>query len=526
MKRTLVIHPFLFALWPVLFVYAENLEFIPFSQAWTTLLILLSSALILFLLFTAVLRNAMQAGAVLSLFLVLFFSFGHVYNMFWEERATYAATNESLILVIAWATLFASGSALVFRIKNRWQEITRILNVVPLTLVMISLFNIGVYELRERTSRLDAAIEFIEIAQAEPIPVDTLPNIYYIILDAYARADILKEAYSYDNSEFLDFLNEKGFFIADKSHANYAQTDLSLASSLNLSYLDDLTALVGSESRDRRPLEDAIQKNVVVRFLKEHGYTIVALASGHSPTDLRNSDVHIGSGRTWNALEIRLLCSTPITWLAIRGSVFDPYAAHRQKILYSLNHIAATARLPGPHFVFAHVLAPHGPFVFDEHGNEIEPPRQFDLRDEVQYDERGQITEEYVKGYTGQLAFINHKIESLLEDLLSQSTRPTIVILQSDHGPGSPLGWEDPNKAHLREKLAILNAYLLPGKDLASLYEEITPVNTFRLIFNQYFGTDLEQLEDVSYFSTWAHPYRFINVTDVIRSDGAPRPSE
>jgi hypothetical protein len=88
------------------------------------------------------------------------------------------------------------------------------------------------------------------------------------------------------------------------------------------------------------------------------------------------------------------------------------------------------------------------------------------------------------------------------------------------------LGWEDPNKAHLREKLAILNAYLLPGKDLASLYEEITPVNTFRLIVNQYFGTDLEQLDDVSYFSTWAHPYRFINVTDEIRSDAAPRPSD
>jgi hypothetical protein len=286
MKRTMVIHPFLFALWPVLFVYSENLEFIPFSQAWTSLLILSSAALILFLLFTAVLGNVMQAGAVLSLFLILFFSFGHVYNTFWEERATYAATNESLMLMIAWATLFAGGSALVFRIKNRWQGITRTLNVVALALTMISVSNIGVYELRERTSRRDAATQTLEIAQAEPVPVDTLPNIYYIILDAYGRADILKEAYSYDNSKFLDSLHEKGFFIADKSQANYAQTDLSLASSLNLSYLDDLTALVGSESRDRRPLEDLIQKNAVVQFLKQQGYTIVALASGHSATDL------------------------------------------------------------------------------------------------------------------------------------------------------------------------------------------------------------------------------------------------
>jgi hypothetical protein len=526
MKRTLVIHPFMFALWPILFVYSKNLQFIPFSQAWTSILVLLSFALMLFLLFTAILRNAMKAGAVLSLFLILFFAYGHIYSMLWEGPVTYAATNEALIQMITWATIFACGSALVLRIKSRWQDITTILNVMALTLVMISVIDIGIFEFKARTSRRDLAMETVEIAQVASVPTDTLPNIYYIILDAYGRGDVLEQAYRYDNSEFLGFLSEKGFFIADKSLANYAQTDLSLASSLNLTYLDDLATLVGSESWDRRPLENMIQKNAVVRFLEQHGYTIVGLASGFSATDLRNSEVHIGSGRTWNELEIRLLCSTPIPWLAIKGSVFDPYAAHRQKVLHTINHIADASRLPGPYFVFAHVLAPHGPFVFDEYGNEIAPQKAFDLGDGIQYDEHGQISEEYLKGYTGQLTFINSKIKSVLENLLSQSSRPTIVILQSDHGPGSPLDWEDPDNPHLQDRFAILNAYLLPGKHSASLYEEITPVNTFRLIFNQYFGTALEQLEDESYFSTWTRPYEFINVTHEVQSDGARSPSE
>ena len=74
--------------------------------------------------------------------------------------------------------------------------------------------------------------------------------------------------------------------------------------------------------------------------------------------------------------------------------------------------------------------------------------------------------------------------------------------------------------------MAILNAYLLPGEVYDNLYQDITPVNTFRLIFNQYLGTDLEILKDESYYSTRARPYLFINVTDEVRSDGGSQPAE
>jgi hypothetical protein len=50
--------------------------------------------------------------------------------------------------------------------------------------------------------------------------------------------------------------------------------------------------------------------------------------------------------------------------------------------------------------------------------------------------------------------------------------------------------------------MKILNAYFLPGEGAAGLYPSITPVNTFRLIFDVYFGADLELLEDVSDHST------------------------
>jgi hypothetical protein len=78
----------------------------------------------------------------------------------------------------------------------------------------------------------------------------------------------------------------------------------------------------------------------------------------------------------------------------------------------------------------------------------------------------------------------------------------------------------------LWDRFAILNAYLLPGDGSGRLYNEITPVNTFRLIFDQYLGTDLQLLEDESFFSSWERPYQFVSVTDRVRSDMPTQPSE
>jgi hypothetical protein len=496
------------------------------SETWVSSLILLSLALVLLLLFTAILRNLMLAAAVASLFLVLFFSYAYVYEMLFPRLVAYSATNQSLVLMLVWVILFIVGTGVLFKIKDRMHEVTRILNIIALTLVVIPLFRIGIHECREKDSRQGFSVEPFRIAQANPVRTEMLPNIYYIVLDAYGRSDVLEEVYRYDNSEFLGYLKQKGFFIAERSQANYAQTELSLASSLNLSYLDDLAAHVGLESTEHLPLWGMIQNSAVTRFLRQHGYTIIGLDSGYSHTDLKTADVHVGLGQSWNELEIRLLCSTPIPWLAIRGRVFDPYDAHRRKILFTLDHIADMSELPSPHFVFAHVLAPHGPFVFDEHGNEVWPRQRLDLRDEPYYNQDEQAREDYLKGYKGQLTFINSRIRSVLDDLLSETSRPTIVILQADHGPGSLVNWDVPDENHYKEKLAILNAYLLPREDAVGLYQEITPVNTFRLILNHYFGTELEQLEDESYFSSRRHPYEFINVTDDVRSETSVSPSD
>ncbi|MBW1933532.1 MAG: hypothetical protein JRI56_11115, partial [Deltaproteobacteria bacterium] len=65
--------------------------------------------------------------------------------------------------------------------------------------------------------------------------------------------------------------------------------------------------------------------------------------------------------------------------------------------------------------------------------------------------------------------------------------------LQSDHG----IRPHHHNiEVGVNEWHKILNAMYLPGMDYSEISPAISPVNTFRLIFNHYFGADYPLLED------------------------------
>ncbi|MBM4387722.1 MAG: hypothetical protein FJ088_08285, partial [Deltaproteobacteria bacterium] len=170
-----------------------------------------------------------------------------------------------------------------------------------------------------------------------------------------------------------------------------------------------------------------------------------------------------------------------------------------------------------PIFVFAHIVSPHPPFVFGENGERTDFPETYNFHDGSYLIRDGGLSrDEYVEGYRSQLVFVNSRIKDVLNAILSNAARKKIVILQSDHGPGSMLEWENPDNQDFRERMFILNAFYFPDGDYSRLYKDISPVNTFRAVFNQFFGTELPLLEDRSYFSTWGAPYRFYDVSEKI----------
>jgi len=510
MKRPLVIHPFLFGLFPILFLFAHNIGEVSSSEILLPTAIVLGFTLLLLLLSRLILKDNQKAGIVVSIFLVLVFSYGHVGDAIGLGRI------KERYLLLSWAILFVCGAYFIMKTRRDLHNPTKVLNIVATFLLVISLINIVPYKLKTwLISRDIKSTDNIPADRVDSRKTDTLPDIYYIILDQYGSTGTLKQVYDFDNSEFINYLSNKGFYVASESRSNYATTGQSLAASLNMEYINYLSDKVGKESKARTPLYWMLQDYKVWHFLKPKGYTFIHLGSFWHPT----------SRNKYADININLPLSLGFSLLLYRTTMFLPidrtfgitplgstHLRQQQRIPYKLDKLVEISDMKGPVFVFAHFLLPHRPFIFDSNGN-------------FQSEKEAQRRSDAVN-YVDQLIATNNMIKALIDTLLSKSERPPIIILQADEGPLPQRYWDDmrhfnwkqATEAELREKMGILNAYYLPNVDKSTLYPSISPVNSFRLIFNLYFNTDLELLPDESYvFTDRIHLYDLFNVTDRVQ---------
>lgn len=506
----LIIHPFLFALFPVLFLYGHNLDQVPFGRILPPLAAVMVLTVCLWAVFALIFRSARLSAALTSLFLLFFFVYGHISALAggWEIGGLELDRHEFLLPL--GAVLYALGVWICLRFRSRPASLSRFFSAMGTALVLVALIPVGSSVFRR--ARVRRAVEFPRAAALEPAVLQRegpLPNIYYIILDAYASEDILREIYGYDNREFLDFLLDRGFSLPLPARSNYDMSLMSLASSLNYRYLDE-SAFRG-EKLDY--LLNLLRRNRVVESLRGLGYRLAAFDSGYDNTELREAEIRLSSGWSPGEFAAELINFTPLPPLLalVGGDRYEgslQYRAHRERILYAFENIPATAEIEGPLFVFAHVLAPHPPFVFDEKGEPIQLSDYYITGDAAGFlDRMGISREEYRGYYIGQLKFISRQVMEMVDRLLEKSFPEPIIIIQADHGPRSEYAFCDLESSNPAEGLSILNAYYLPGGGAGDLYPGITPVNTFRVIFNRYFGTDLEMLPDRSHFTDWEDGY-------------------
>jgi len=498
-KRPFPFHHLLLALVPTLFLYSYNASKLPIAPS-ELLLPLFASftvALVLWLLLWLPLGSSRRAALVVSLFLALFFTYGRVLG------AVGTSVPPQLLPFIAVGILLL-GALFFGRRGQEFAGLTIFLNLASLALVAINLVTGVPALLRSRTASLKAT------RTAATKQAAGMPDIYYKILDGYARADVLDSVYHYDNSGFLSWLEQNGFRVAARSRSNYSQTYLSLASSLNMTYLDSVAGRLGPDSDNRSPLLHMIRDSRVVNELHQRGYTIASFVSGYTGTDLADADVHFGPRWALSEFQNVLISTTALPLFLDRVLKKSQFDLHRERILYSFKHLPDAARLKHPVFVFCHVLSPHPPFVFGAQGEKTEPQRYFTMTEggSFQTVDEAKIRAEYVEKYRAQLQFINSRARTMIERILAASPQPPVIVLQADHGPGSVLNWDDPEPEDLAERFAILNAYHIP-KRTEPVPESISPVNSFRLVFRQLFGSDYPLLPDQSWFSTIAKPWRF-----------------
>ena len=355
------------------------------------------------------------------------------------------------------------------------------------------------------------------LARVVPPAATRLPDIYYIILDGYARHDVMKSHFDLDVSGFVEHLERKGFFIARNSTANYAQTPLCLSSSLNATYLDDL---VKGLENDQTALKDLIGRNDVLATLRPLGYRFVTFATGFEPTEHPEADRYLSARPHTTEFQRMVIDMTPARVIWPDPRQMDRFQQARERSTYLLEHLPDVAADPQPTFTLAHVVCPHPPIVFGANGEEIGHDHEVFMLYNPRVKGRLEKPEGFRRGYRDQAAYITRQIQETIDRILAQSPEPPIIILQSDHGSELNLDMHSVQNTDLHERMSILNAYYFPGGHYEALYDSISPVNSFRVVLNTFFGTQLGLLPDRSFFSTWPDPYTFIDVTDVVRSDG------
>jgi hypothetical protein len=488
-------YPIAISAYSVLGLFSVNAGQIQFSAGIRSLLASIALGGLLFFGVWLLLRQAHKSAFLSALWLTLFFTFGHAYIAI---EGKYPDVDYTSWLVIGWTILFIL--ALVWTIHRRltFVSLTPTINAIALALLVMSVGQILIEGNPRNVHALGA--DNAPVQNDLTLPEDP-PDVYYIILDSYARQDFLEDVYGYDNSEFVNALRERGFYVAECSQSNYVRTEISLASSLNMMYLQELDDSFTPESTRRRVLWDSLKHSAVRHNFESLGYETVNFATGFDWNELDDADHFIApppltSGFTeFEGLYLR----TTLARYAQEWGWIDPDAVMGQSFRDRFNNIFDNIdrieNLAGPQFAYIHLISPHPPFVFDADGNPTYPPDFWNEKRQYPYDL-------YKKGYINQLTYLNKKILEAVDMILEESTTPPIIIIQGDHG-----AWMQPKD----RRMWILNAYHLPGHT-DKLYPTISPVNTFRLVFNSYFGGRYERLEDVSYFSPVPKIYDFSEI--------------
>lgn len=521
------LHPFLFAAASVVAMMAWNIVHTSFADILLSLAGALLFALAVYLI-AALFRGRFDRLAAVTasgwvvgclFYAGLFGRVGVTLNDLLDGGYSMARS-----LPFALATL-ALATVLAFLLRKTMIVIHSVLTGIAVVLLISPVWQVVSYEWQHGPARsaYDPDRAMVEIAQHLPtdggVAAKRPPDIYYFIFDRYASEGVLKQHYGLDNSAIRRFLEEHGFYVARASHSNYLKTGHSLASTFYMDYLDLLEEDERVTGRNWHPIYQMLDDHRVARVLKSLGYEIVQFGSWwvgtyHNPVADENRP------HGFSEFEILYLRGTileplfhvlPDTPLTMR---LDWDYGQCQRVgaqLEEIKRIGVRERKK-PVYVFAHFLLPHDPLVFTTDGRCLT---------EQEAGRRGGT-----QGYLDQISYANRIIEEIVTTLQSDDREPPIIVIQADEGPvpkrDDRIPWQDATSDELRIKTGILNAYYFPNRDYGALYQDITPVNSFRVLFNASFGASFPLLPDRLFaFPNGRTLYEFHDVTEKIHGSAA-----
>ena len=513
-RRAIYVYPWLIPAFAILHYLATNLFLLRAHEAIVPGAVMMAGVTVVFLGLRVILKSAASAALLTGLLGIAFFSFGHIYIGPEDQPDSRYLLGMGIPVIGALVVVLRGQSAFPRRIGRFLNYASGILLVVPLYQLGLVVFAAPAAQdggtLKEPIV-IDERISEIK-ARLDP---DGMPDIYYIILDGYPRNG---SPASFDNSEFVGELEDRGFYVDPQARSNYRWTPSSVTSSLNMSYLN---APVNSESTilERYQAYNAILDHSLGRILTDLGYTYIHLSSGwFMTTTSRNANLVVDFSSSGpieseytetdlvshypytleNAINISnrfmqyFLQTTFVKYfdrdpclICTASGAYD--WGHPYRTLQWIDYMKDVGKRDGPKLVVTHLVKPHFPYSFDRHGNishtidDDGTMRFWDWTDGHDPEVGG--------AFYGQIVWLNTQLLDVIDAILSTASDPPLIVIMSDHGflPGE----------NQRNTNDILAAYFLPDGGASVIYPGITSVNVFRVILDRYFGFGFGRLADV-----------------------------
>ena len=515
-RRALYVYPWLIPAFAILHYLANNLFLLRAHEAIVPGAVIMVGVTVVFLGLRVILGSAASAALLTGLLGIAFFSFGHIYVGPEDQPDSRHLFGIGIPVIGALVVLLRGRSTFP-------RKIGRFLNYASVVLLVAPLYQLGLVVFAAPDAQdggvlaqpilIDERIDDVK-ARLDP---DEMPDIYYIILDGYPRSG---SPATFDNSEFVGQLEDRGFFVDPQARSNYIWTPSSTTSSLNMSYLDTI-AHWDSPKTDIHKVYQVMLDHALGRILTDLGYTYMHVSSGWFMTVTnRNADIVVDftdAGPTEseytetdpvshypytleNAINLsnrfmtNFLQTTFVKYFD-RHPCFvctNPGAydwGHPYRALQWIDYMKMIGTRDGPKLVVSHIVKPHFPYTFDRHGNIAQT---IGSAGEIQFGEWSDSHDPDVGGaFYGQIDWLNSNLLDVIDAIIATSDIPPIIVVMSDHGyiPGDlRLNTHD-----------ILAAYRLPRGGRDAIYSGITSVNVFRMILDYYFELNLGRLDDLSF---------------------------
>lgn len=309
-------------------------------------------------------------------------------------------------------------------------------------------------------------------------------NVYYLLFDEYGGTENLQTYFGYDNRDFYEALEQRGFSVSETSrNTESCWTDTIVPNLLNLNYVveDDMT------SAARRSY---LENPALVQLFWQNGYQVNLVNHWRY---LRFSAKELTRGQHEDNISTYLLQRSlfqqiPPIRKRIELKIFmnyrDNYVGPVENAVEALEGCAD--QVDGPTLTVSYIQSPHAPFVFHQDGS-------------IQSDKSKYWYWKEPKLYTDQLQYINSVILKTI-DSIQEKDPDAVILLLSDHGARVPLHmveqfggpWFDAEQETPVMQNALVSAYI-PGQQLD--LEGQTGINATRMVLNASFDLELSMVD-------------------------------